>query len=205
MTRSSCAFRRLEVSRRTDTRSHGPSAVATALTDGLRSRGVDIVHVHTEMFAALGGFEAAKALGLPVVQTMHGRIDVYTRSVLPLPSITTALLAAMHRRRMSHDSAAVDSSALYAQTRTARRMWRLMVSQANHADQVIVPSAHFAAKLSDQGVWTPLTVLSNGLEATVLDEVGSPRHAPSTPLSRFVWCGVAGSRPRSALRSSSTP
>lgn len=168
-----------------------PSAVAAALTEGLRSRGVDIVHVHTEMFAALGGFEAAKTLGLPVVQTMHGRIDVYTRSVLPLPSITTALLATMHRRRMSHESATVDASASYAQTRAARRMWRLMVSQANHADQVIVPSAHFAAKLSAQGVRTPLTVLSNGLEATVLAEVGAPppRTLDAAEPLRVVWCG----------------
>lgn len=168
-----------------------PSAVAASLTEGLRSRRVDIVHVHTEMFAALGGFEAAKTLGLPVVQTMHGRIDVYTRSVLPLPSITTALLATMHRRRMSHDSTVVDSSAPYAQTRAARLMWRLMVSQANHADQVIVPSVHFAAKLSAQGVRTPLTVLSNGLEATVLHEVGAPPPRildPAEPL-RVVWCG----------------
>jgi glycosyltransferase involved in cell wall biosynthesis len=70
-------------------------------------------------------------------------------------------------------------------------MWRLMVSQANHADQVIVPSAHFAAKLSAQGVRTPLTVLSNGLEATVLHEVGAPPPRildPAEPL-RVVWCG----------------
>ena len=70
-------------------------------------------------------------------------------------------------------------------------MWRLMVSQANHADQVIVPSAHFAAKLVAQGVQTPLTVLSNGLEATVLDAVGRPEPrvvTPGEPL-RVVWCG----------------
>lgn len=168
-----------------------PSAVAAALTEGLRSHAIEIVHVHTEMFAALGGFEAAGALGIPVVQTMHGRIDVYTRSVLPLPSITTALLATMHRRRMSHARATVDSDAPYAKTRTAQRMWRLMVSQANHADQVIVPSAHFAAKLSAQGVHTPLTVISNGLEATVLEEVGAPPPRtlePGEPL-RVMWCG----------------
>ncbi|MBT2476093.1 glycosyltransferase [Microbacterium sp. ISL-103] len=168
-----------------------PSAAARTLHDDLRSREIDIVHVHTEMFAALAGFEAARALGIPVVQTMHGRIDVYTRSVLPLPSITTVLLAAMHRRRMSHDRSRIDPTAPYAATRMARRMWRLMVSQANHADHVIVPSAHFAAKLAAQGVQTPLTVLSNGLEDTVLEAVGAP-----TPRSlargeelRVVWCG----------------
>lgn len=168
-----------------------PTAAASALREALRSRDIDIVHVHTEMFAALAGFDAARTLGIPIVQTMHGRIDVYTRSVLPLPSITTALLAAMHRRRMSHDRARIDRTAPYATTRTARRMWRLMVSQANHADHVIVPSTHFAAKLVAQGVQTPLTVLSNGLEASVLDAVGAPEPrviAPGEDL-RVVWCG----------------
>ncbi len=168
-----------------------PTAAAKALRDGLSARGIEIVHVHTEMFAALAGFDAARALGIPIVQTMHGRIDVYTRSVLPLPSVTTALLAAMHRRRLSHGRARIDSTAAYAKTRMAQRMWRLMVSQANHADQVIVPSAHFAAKLVAQGVQTPLTVLSNGLESSVLDRVGSPtpRIIASDDELRVVWCG----------------
>ncbi|GAA1250466.1 glycosyltransferase involved in cell wall biosynthesis [Microbacterium phyllosphaerae] len=168
-----------------------PSAAAAALRDGLSARGIQIVHVHTEMFAALAGFEAARTLGIPIVQTMHGRIDVYTRSVLPIPSVTTMILAAMHRRRLSHDRAQIDSTAAYASTRMAQRMWRLMVSQANHADHVIVPSAHFAAKLVAQGVQTPLTVLSNGLESSVLARVGSPTPrvvAPGDEL-RVVWCG----------------
>lgn len=55
--------------------------------------GFDVVHVHTEMFAALAAYRAVRTLRIPVVQTMHGRIDVYTRSVLPLPAITTAVLA----------------------------------------------------------------------------------------------------------------
>ncbi len=168
-----------------------PSAASAFLREELKAREVDVVHVHTEMFAALAGFEAAQALGLPIVQTMHGRIDVYTRSVLPLPSVTTALLAAMHRRRMSHARARVDSSSPYTRTPTARRMWRLMVSQANHADQVIVPSAHFAGKLLAQGVETPITVLSNGLEESVLDEVGipTPRVVARGEQLRVMWCG----------------
>ncbi|WP_435745074.1 glycosyltransferase [Microbacterium sp. PMB16] len=168
-----------------------PAAAAAMLQQELRAHAVDVAHVHTEMFAALAGFEAARALGIPVVQTMHGRVDVYTRSVLPLPGITTALLAGMHRRRMSHDRSDVDSSSPYTRTRTARRMWRLMVSQANHADHVIVPSAHFAQKLSAQGVETPITVLSNGLERSVLDAAGIPevRIVPPGEQLRVMWCG----------------
>lgn len=70
-------------------------------------------------------------------------------------------------------------------------MWRLMVSQANAADQVIVPSAHFAQKLRAQGVVTPVHVLSNGVEDSVLAEIGAPLvRSPEVhePL-RVVWCG----------------
>ncbi|MCE4025163.1 glycosyltransferase [Microbacterium sp. Au-Mic1] len=157
--------------------------------------GFDVVHVHTEMFAALAAYRAAGSLRIPLVQTMHGRIDVYTRSVLPLPGITTALLAGLHRRGLGPAPGTrpldLDASAPYARTRTARRMWRLMVSQAQRADRVIVPSAHFAAKLVRQGVQTPLDVLSNGLEATVLDTIGTPaerRPEPGEDL-RVLWCG----------------
>lgn len=167
-----------------------PAAAAEALGAGLRTHGIEVVHVHTEMFAALAGFQAARAQGVPVVQTMHGRIDVYTRSVLPMPSVTTAVLAAMHRRRLTHESG-LHTQAPYVATRTARRMWTLMVSQANHADHVIVPSQHFATKLLDQGVRTRLSVLSNGLEDSVLAEIGTPSPRivdPQEPL-RVVWCG----------------
>lgn len=168
-----------------------PRAAADALRDGLREHRVEVVHVHTEMFAALGAFRAARELGIPVVQTMHGRIDVYTRSVLPLPSITTILLARLHHRRLPHEPLAGGAGGTYARTRTARRMWRLMVSQANAAAQVIVPSAHFAQKLQAQGVRTPLTVLSNGLEDSVLDAVGTPLPRVLAPgvAMRVMWCG----------------
>lgn len=64
-----------------------------------------------------------------------------------------------------------------------------MVSQANHADHVLVPSRHFAAKLLSQGVTAPLSVLSNGLEDSVLKAIGTP--APRTPRGdlRVMWCG----------------
>lgn len=69
-------------------------------------------------------------------------------------------------------------------------MWRLMVSQADAADHVVVPSAHFASKLIAQGMRTPVTVTSNGLEDSVLDAIGEPA-APTEhdgPL-RVLWCG----------------
>ncbi|HLT67220.1 MAG TPA: glycosyltransferase [Microbacterium sp.] len=155
-------------------------------------RGIDVVHVQTEMFAALAGIRAAREGGIPLVQTMHGRIDVYTRSVLPLPVLTVPLLARLHRRALgSVPEPLRDPSVPWARSLGARRMWQVMVSQANAADRVIVPSAHFAAKLAGQGVTTPLTVLSNGLEDSVVDAIGEPRARTLSPGSRLrvMWCG----------------
>lgn len=168
-----------------------PQAAITTLTKELAERNVDVVHVHSEMFAALAGIKAAQTLGIPVVQTMHGRVDVYTAKVLPLPQITTLLLAGLHRRHLPHTAAPADSSVPYMNTPVARRMWRLMVNQANAANMVIVPSDHFATKLIHQGVHPPVRVISNGLEDSVLRFVGQPQvrqHMAGEPL-KVMWCG----------------
>ena len=151
-------------------------------------RGADVVHVHSELIGAIAGLRAARDLGIPSVQTMHGRVDVYTAKVLPLPSVSSIPLAWLHRRRIPHVTRAAGGEA-FTSTRLARRMWRLMVNQANFADHVIVPSEHFAVKLRGQGVVTPMTVLSNGLEASVLTQLtGATQRRPADGL-RVMWCG----------------
>uniref|UniRef100_A0A942T6J1 Glycosyltransferase n=1 Tax=Neobacillus citreus TaxID=2833578 RepID=A0A942T6J1_9BACI len=168
-----------------------PRRVRALLRREFTERGIDVVHTHSEMFAALGGIRAATDLGLPVVHTMHGRIDVYTRNVLPLPAVTTRLLAALHAGQVSHRGVHVTADAPYTATATARRMWRVMLAQSRASAHVTVPSAHFAAKLREQGTPTPVTVLSNGLEPTVLDAVGPAVVRTLTddgPL-RVVWVG----------------
>ena len=168
-----------------------PQETTTFLAEQFTARSVDVVHVHSEMVAALGGLLAARQLGIPSVQTMHGRVDVYTKNVLPLPELSTRFLARIHHKRIPHSGAAVQDSQHYTATPLARRMWRLMVAQANFADQVIVPSQHFADKLLTQGVTSPLTVLSNGLEDSVLEAIGPAKvrsYEPGTEF-RFTWCG----------------
>lgn len=51
----------------------------------------------------------------------------------------------------------------FAPTIARREMWQMMVRQANLADQVITPSAHFAKKLRLFGVTRPISVISNGI------------------------------------------
>lgn len=154
-------------------------------------RGVEVVHVHSEMFAALTAMRAARELGIPVVYTVHGRMDVYAAKVLPVPALSTALLTAIHRRFASHQGVAIPGDRPHTRTIAARRMWRLMVSQANAATHVAVPSAHLAAKLTDLGVTTPISVVSNAIEDSVISAIGEPRvrsRATGEPL-RVMWCG----------------
>ena len=180
-----------------------PRLVEAFLTKSLHEKGVDVVHIQSEMVAAVCGIKAARKLKLPLVQSMHGRLDVYTHKVLPVPSVTTRVITGFHKRHIPLSHAV--SPELYAATSSARRIWRLMVSQANAAHQVIVPSYHFASKLKKQGVKKPISVLSNGIEDTVLGLMGnvSPRRYDATEPLRIMWCGRISpeKRPIEFLRS----
>jgi len=168
-----------------------PRRVRALLRRELAARRIEVVHTHSEMFAALGGLRAAQDLGVPVVHTMHGRIDVYTRNVLPVPTVTTALLAVLHATQVPRRGVHVAADAPYTRTRTARRMWRVMLAQSRASDHVVVPSRHFADKLVDRGVRTPVSVVSNGIEPAVLDAIGPAAvrtRASDEPL-RVLWVG----------------
>lgn len=168
-----------------------PARLRAVLRRGFAERRIDVVHTHSEMFAALGAVRAAHDLGIPVVHTMHGRIDVYTRNVLPLPSVTTVLLAVLHGCQVSASGIRVASDAPYTATRTARRMWRVMLAQSRASAHVVVPSAHFAAKLVDRGVRTAVTVLPNGIEPSVLEAIGDVpvRTLRDDEPLRILWVG----------------
>ncbi|MFJ4038921.1 glycosyltransferase [Microbacterium sp. NPDC090007] len=178
-----------------------PRDVAALLRRELAERRIDVVHTHSEMFAALAGVRAAREVGLPIVHTMHGRVDVYTASVLPLPQVTVPLLAALHARHISHRGLRVRADSPYTATPQARSMWRLMLAQSRASDQVIVPSTHFARKLFEQGVQTPISVVPNGLEQSVLDRIGTPLERQFTPgdTLRLLWVGRLSPEKRPAV------
>ncbi len=152
---------------------------------------VDIIHCQSEMLASIAGAQAATKLGIPLVQTMHGRVDTYCAKVLPLPVVTTWILAGLHKRHFPTKDVTL-SADHYTTTIVGRRMWRLMVNQANLAEHVIVPSQHFTHKLRKQGVAKPLTVLSNGLAPDTIARI-QPAHQhhydPNTEKLRIMWCG----------------
>lgn len=132
----------------------------------------DLFHIHYEATTSMAGLLLAKKYGIKVVQTMHGREDMAIAINVPHPFKTLAATGINLVHRVTLKSIAKKSPKPdyqnteiknLAPTIARREMWQMMVRQANLADQVITPSAHFAKKLQLFGVTRPISVISNGI------------------------------------------
>ena len=132
----------------------------------------DLFHVHYEATTSMAGLLLAKKYGIKVIQTMHGREDMAIAINVPHPLKTLAAtginlihratLKSITKKSPKPDYQNTEIKNL-APTIARREMWQMMVRQANLADQVITPSAHFAKKLQLFGVTRPISVISNGI------------------------------------------
>lgn len=145
----------------------------------------DLFHVHYEATTSMAGLLLAKKYGIKVIQTMHGREDMAITINVPHPFKTLAAtgINLIHRTTLksilkkssrsdyrnpeptkspglNYQNAKIKN---LAPTIARREMWQMMTRQANLADQVITPSAHFAKKLQLFGVTRPISVISNGI------------------------------------------
>ena len=145
----------------------------------------DLFHIHYEATTSMSGLLLAKKYSIKVVQTMHGREDMAIAINVPHPFKTLAAtgINLIHRTTLksilkkssrsdyrnpepkkspgpNYQNAEIKN---LAPTIARREMWQMMVRQANLADQVITPSAHFAKKLQLFGVTRPISVISNGI------------------------------------------
>ncbi len=132
----------------------------------------DLFHIHYEATTSMAGLLLAKKYGIKVVQTMHGREDMAIAINVPYSFKTLAAtgINLIHRttlKPIAKKSPKPDYQNIeiknLAPTIARREMWQMMVRQANLADQVITPSAHFAKKLQLFGVTRPISVISNGI------------------------------------------
>ena len=132
----------------------------------------DLFHIHYEATTSMAGLILAKKYHIKVVQTMHGREDMAIAINVPHPFKTLAAtgINLIHRatlKSITKKSPKPDYQnpeiKNLAPTIARREMWQMMVRQANLADQVITPSAHFAKKLQLFGVTRPISVISNGI------------------------------------------
>ena len=145
----------------------------------------DLFHIHYEATTSMAGLILAKKYHIKTVQTMHGREDMAIAINVPHPLKTLAAtgINLIHRTTLksiskksprpdyqnpelkkslglNYQNAEVKN---LAPTIARRQMWQMMTRQANLADQVITPSAHFAKKLRLFGVIRPISVISNGI------------------------------------------
>ena len=137
----------------------------------------DLIHVHYEASCSIAGVKLAKEHKLKLIQTMHGREDIAINTNLPAPTkyLVARLLNIMHSISLGRLSSKTErlpkKDNFLIKNSVCQNMWQLMVRQANLADAVISPSAHFAKNLKQYGVKKPIHVISNGVDDSYLQNL----------------------------------
>lgn len=148
----------------------------------------DIFHIHYESGCSIAGNRLGHQLGIPVVQTMHGREDVGEADLIPfgLRTLVAKLLNWFHSWYLPHSSK-VHRDDYLAKTIAAANMWTMMVNHANAADTVITPSKHFREKLLKYGVTKNIEVVSNGIDDHIVPDVVCARNYDGKEPLKIVW------------------
>lgn len=159
---------------------------------------VDLVHVQADFWGAFIGHRFARRHTLPLVHTMHNRVDIGIEATMPFPSLVLRGLNAWERRVLG----------TFGDTR--RRAsgvdgWAYLRRLARDADAVTAPSAHFARRLERHGVvpqgrrGLPLDehrsdrrvdVIWNGMDDDALESLSASAPGERAPgRARFAWLG----------------
>ena len=162
---------------------------------------VDVVHVQADFWGAVVGHRFAARHRLPVVHTMHNRVDVGIEATAPFPTLVLRALNAWARRALRGCAPRVVGSetvparpgAVAGSSRGASDGWAYLRRFAGLSRAITAPSGHFARRLEAHGV-VPGTgavdVIWNGIDDDLLDAAlaaGPVARTPGRP--RFVWLG----------------
>ncbi|MFF2486794.1 glycosyltransferase [Microbacterium sp. NPDC058062] len=147
---------------------------------------VDVVHIQADFWGAFIGVRYAERHGIPIVHTMHNRLDVGIEATTPFPKTVLRVLNAWQRRALGRR---------VGESERGRDGWAYLRRFGARAAAVTAPSTHFARRLEANGVLPAagapaVDVIWNGIDDDVLDEVlaaASTERAPGPP--RFVWLG----------------
>jgi 1,2-diacylglycerol 3-alpha-glucosyltransferase len=146
---------------------------------------VDVVHVQADFWGAFTGHRFAARHSLPVVHTMHNRVDVGIEATAPLPGLVLRVLNRWQRRALK---------GVRGLPQAGSDGWAYLGRFAAVSDAVTAPSAHFARRLQEHGVVSaggePVIDVWNGIDDDVLDAAlaaGPSERAAGRP--RFVWLG----------------
>lgn len=141
----------------------------------------DLVHVQADFWGAFLGYRFAARHGLPVVHTMHNRVDVGIEATALLPGLVLRALNGWRRATLRGRPGGAQ---------TGRDGWAYLRGLARGAAAVTAPSSHFARRLEANGVFASVDVVWNGIDDEILDRVrqeAAGERAPGPP--RFVWLG----------------
>ncbi len=141
---------------------------------------VDVVHVQADFWGAALGYAFARRHALPVVHTMHNRVDVGIDAVIPFPGLLYAVLGRWQRWALGEAVPRVADG------------WSYLAHFARRAARITAPSRHFSRRLESRGVVSPIApdvvTIPNGIDDTVLERVGSSvTHTHTVPT--VVWLG----------------
>ncbi|WP_040857232.1 cytochrome P450 [Nocardia niigatensis] len=164
-----------------------PTRRNAALIDAeFAARGpVDIVHTQSTYGVAIAGMRAARRHRIPLVHTAQSRDDAFIEHTSPAPYATALALRLLHGRYVPHEHHMPHRA---GESAAARHAWWTISGQAQAADRVIAPTRHFADLLLAHGLTRPITVVSNGVDDTLLNERTPVPRDGDGPL-RLVWCG----------------
>lgn len=141
---------------------------------------VDLVHVQADFWGAFIGHRFAARHGIPVVHTMHNRVDVGLAAVTPLHRPVLAVLNLWRRAALRGIGMPVGGS----------DGWSYLRGLAASAAAVTAPSGHFARRLEQNGVARTVDVVWNGIDDDVRAQTLAASPAERTPgRARFVWLG----------------
>lgn len=146
---------------------------------------VDLVHVQADFWGAFIGHRYAQRHGIPVVHTMHNRVDVGIAAVTPLHR---PVLAALNMwRGIAMRGVATSSGRDRVRGSDG---WAFLRGLAAGASAVTAPSTHFARRLEQHDVFPHVDVIWNGIDDDLRAQTlaqGPAERAPGCP--RFVWLG----------------
>jgi 1,2-diacylglycerol 3-alpha-glucosyltransferase len=148
------------------------------LAKAMAERGpVDVVHVQADFWQAIIGYRFAKDNNLPVVHTMHNRLDVGIAATMPLPGLVQRGLGLAQKAFLGTGKP------------VAADAWTYLQRFTDHAQRVTAPSSHFARLLEDERVFARVDVVPNGMDdGLASDLLAQPSAEPNTR-PRLAWVG----------------
>jgi glycosyltransferase involved in cell wall biosynthesis len=142
---------------------------------------VDVIHIQSDFWGAALGYRYGREHDLPIVHTMHHRLDVGVDRSIPFAGLFYQLLGMWQRWSLGRESAA-----------PARNAFDYLGGYAHQSDVVTAPSVHFARLLTDRDVVSrrhpEIAVVPTGVNDDVLDVVARQPRTAHTP-ARVVWVG----------------